>query len=100
MTRGKIAVERLEAFDDHLAEQLQDPKFREAWEALEPAYQIARLRIMRGLTQKELADLVGTKQPSIARLESGRTEPKISFLRRLAEVMGAELEIRIVPQDS
>jgi DNA-binding XRE family transcriptional regulator len=96
----KIAAERLEMFEDHLAEQLQDPEFREAWEALEPGYQIARLRIMRGLTQQELAEKVGTKQPSIARLESGKTEPKISFLRRLAEALGADLEIRIVPQES
>jgi DNA-binding XRE family transcriptional regulator len=96
----KMTAERLEMFWDHLTEQLQDPEFRDAYEPLEPGYQIARLRILRGLTQEELAEKVGTKQPSIARLESGKTEPKISFLRRLAEALGADLEIRIVPQES
>lgn len=88
---------RFESFDDYLREQLQDPEFRADWEALEPAYQIARLRIMRGLTQAELAELVGTKQPSIARIENGKTEPKLSFLRRLAEALDARLEVNIFP---
>jgi len=58
-------------FKDVKEELLQDPEVREAYEALQPVYQLTRLRILRGLTQKQLAELVGTKQPSIARLESG-----------------------------
>jgi len=84
-------------FEDWEAEQMKDPEFRAAAEELEPAYQVARLRIMRGLTQEQLAALVGTKQPSIARLESGKVEPKLSFLRRVVEALGARLEVRIVP---
>ena len=89
-----------ETLDGYLVEALQDPEFREAWEASEPAYQVARLRIMRGLTQAQLAELVGTKQPSIARLESGRVEPKLSFLRRVVEALGARLEVRIIPPET
>jgi len=85
--------------EDWLAERMQDPEFREAYEALEPVYQLTRLRILRGLTQKQLAELVGTKQPSIARLESGATEPRISSLRRIAKALGARLEIRLVPKE-
>jgi len=92
-------VTRFERFEDWEARQMQDPEFRAAAEELEPAYQVARLRILRGLTQAQLAELVNTKQPSIARLESGRDEPKISFLRRVAEALGARLEVRIVPVD-
>jgi len=84
-------------FEDWLEERMADPEFRAAAEELEPAYQVARLRILRGLTQEQLAELVGTKQPSIARLESGRTEPKISFLRRVVEALGGRLEVRVVP---
>ena len=83
-------------FEDWESEQMKDPKFRAAAEELEPAYQVARLRIRRGLTQQQLAELVGTKQPSIARLESGKSEPTISFLRRVVEVLGGRLEVRIV----
>lgn len=92
-----MATEAFETFEEHLAEALEDPEFREAWEASGPAYQVARLRILRGLTQQQLADKVGTRQPSIARLESGREEPKLGFLRRVAEALGAKVEVRIVP---
>jgi len=86
-------------FEDWEADQMKDPEFRAAVEELEPAYQVARLRIMRGLTQEQLAELVGTKQSSIARLESGNTQPRLSFLRRVVEALEGRLEVRIMPQD-
>lgn len=86
-------------FEDWETDQMKDPQFREAAEELEPAYQVARLRILRGLTQDQLADLVGTRQPSIARLESGKVEPRLSFLRRVVEALGGRLEVRIEPQE-
>lgn len=84
-------------FEDWETEQMKDAEFRAAAEELDPAYQLARLRIMRGLTQEQLAEIVGTSQPSIARLESGRVESRLSFLRRVVEALGARLEIRIIP---
>lgn len=89
-----------QTLDSYLAEQMQDPEFRAAYEALKPAYQIARLRILRGLTQEQLAEKVGTKQPSIARLESGRSRPSLDFLQRVAEALDAQVEIRIVPRST
>jgi transcriptional regulator with XRE-family HTH domain len=89
---------KFETLDDYLNEQLEDPEFRAEWEAQEPVYQLARLRIIRGLTQKELADKIGTQQPSIARLEGGKTEPTIPFLRRVAAALNARLEIRVIPE--
>ncbi len=96
---GKMNANTNIRFEDWKAEQIQDPEFRDAAEKLEPAYQVARLRIMRGLTQKQLAELVGTKQSSIARLESGKSEPRLSFLRRIVEALRGQLEVRIVPQE-
>jgi len=87
-------------FEDWAAEQMRDPEFQEAYQALEPAYQIARLRILRGLTQQQLAEKVGTQQPSIARLESGRITPSLDFLRRVAQVLDARVEIHIVPRSA
>jgi transcriptional regulator with XRE-family HTH domain len=85
-------------YDKWLAEKLKDPGFVQADKELEPGYQIARLRIQRGLTQAQLAALVGTKQPSIARLEAGDTLPSLSFLEKVAAVLGARLEISIIPE--
>jgi len=59
---------------EDIAERMRDPAFAAAYEALEPEFQVARqviaLRLQRGLTQKELAQQVGTKQSGISRLES------------------------------
>lgn len=79
------------------ARLLADPQTQAAYDALEPAFQIARLRIEAGLTQAQLAELVGTKQPSIARLERGQTQPTIAFLRKLGAALGRRLEITFVP---
>ena len=86
-------------FEDWEREQMQDTQFRAAFERLEPAYQVARLRLLRGWTQEELAQRAGTRQPSIARLESGERAPSLSFLRRVAQALGAHVEVRIVPEE-
>lgn len=80
-------------------EMMEDPEVRRAWEELAPSYQVARLRILRGWTQKELAERVGTKQPSIARLESGGYSPSLAFLRRVVEALGGKLTITIEPAE-
>ena len=87
---------RLEEWE---AKNLEDPEFRAEVEKLDPAYQVARLRFLRQLSQAELAERVGTKQSSIARLESGKSEPSLSFLRRVVEALGGRLEVRIVAQE-
>jgi DNA-binding XRE family transcriptional regulator len=80
------------------AQQLKDPEFVAAANELEPGYQVARLRIQRGLTQAQLAELVGTRQPSIARLENGSSVPSLSFLDRVATALDARIELRVVPR--
>ena len=77
---------------------LRDPEVRAAYEALEPAYQVACLRIERGLTQEELAHKARMRQPNIARLESGRITPSLDTLRRIAEALDAELVVRLEPR--
>jgi len=82
---------------EHKKRLLQDPEFREQYEALEPEYQLAatliRLRLAKGLTQEELARLLHTKQESIARLESGSSLPSLSMVKRVANALDADLEI-------
>lgn len=83
-------------FDEWEAKKLNDPEFVKAAETLEPGYQIARLRILRGLTQAQLAEMVGTRQPSIARLENGTSLPSLSFLQKIATALNARIEVKMV----
>ncbi len=85
-------------FEEWQEEQKQDPEFIAESLALEAGYQIARLRILKGLTQAELAERVGTRQLSIARLESGNRKPSLSFLEEIANALGAKVEIKIIPK--
>ncbi|MEQ8187685.1 MAG: helix-turn-helix transcriptional regulator [Candidatus Eremiobacterota bacterium] len=64
---------------------------------LEPEYemvrQIIKARIELNLSQKELANRVGTKQSNISRLEGGNYNPSIQFLKKVAHGLGKELHI-------
>ena len=80
----------------------EDPSFKEkldrAGQAWDIAFQIINLREQAGLTQKELADLVGTKQSNIARLESADyTSYTLKTLEKVTRALKARLQIKIVP---
>jgi predicted transcriptional regulator len=85
-------------FEDWEAQKMNDPEFQVAVEELEPGYQIARLRMLRGLTQTQLAEMVGTRQPSIARLENGTSIPSLSFLNKIAAALNARIEVKLIPE--
>ena len=87
-------------YDDFLEEQLSDEEFRNEYNELEEQFTIAMeviaLRQKHNLTQKELAERVGTSQPAIARLESGNYRNlSLSFIRRIARALNAVPEVHI-----
>jgi len=85
-------------YDEYLAQNLQSAAFRQAWAESESASQLKRLRIEKKISQAELARRVGTKQPSIARLESGYGFRNLTFLKKVADALDATVEIRITPK--
>lgn len=48
-----------------------------------------------GLTQAQLSERAGISQPNIARLESGKYNPSVEFLERIAKALGKELVITL-----
>jgi len=55
-------------------------------------------RARAGLTQRELAELIGTSQPTIARLEDAEyAGHSLGMLRRIAAALHLRLELRLVP---
>ena len=80
---------------------LNEPKYRKTYEALEDEFAIAKAvitaRKRAGLTQMELAQKMGTTQPAVTRMESGRIQPSLRTLRRLAQATGSRLMIRFEP---
>ncbi len=84
-----------EEFEKKLFKQ---PGFKEAVQETRLEYEIARAlikaRIERGLTQAEIAKRMNTKQSVISRVENARTMPSLAFLKRLAEVLDASLQVQ------
>ena len=64
----------------------------------EVARQIHQLRTKAGLTQQQLAKLIGTAPSVISRLEDADYEGhSLSMLKRIAEALDKRVEIRFVP---
>lgn len=62
------------------------------------ARKITALRLRAGLTQRQLAKLVGTTASAICRLESADYEGhSLAMLQRIAEALDQRVEIRFVP---
>lgn len=60
---------------------------------------LARLRKDKGLTQKELAEIVGLNQAQVHRYEKGAAEPSMSALKRLALALGVTTDELVFEDD-
>jgi predicted transcriptional regulator len=80
-------------------ELLTNKAVKKEYDTLTPRYEaISKLisaRMSRGITQKQLAQKIGTKQSAIARFEAGNVNPSLGFLEKMAEVMGYKVTISI-----
>ncbi len=72
-------------------ELLQNPETASAYDDLKEEYaliaSIIGARLEKGLTQAELAERIGTTRGNIRRLESGRHNPSVRFLRKVARAL-------------
>jgi DNA-binding XRE family transcriptional regulator len=77
--------------------------FVEAYEALALEYQVAdqmlHARSRASLTQDAVAERMGTTKSAVSRLESaGKHAPSLATLKRYAQAVGCELQIKLVRQ--
>jgi transcriptional regulator with XRE-family HTH domain len=78
--RGRRVVDDLDAYCSAIADQVTEQ------------------RVARDLSQRELAELCGTTQSAIARVERGRRPPRIDTLLRIANVLDCELVVQLRPR--
>jgi transcriptional regulator with XRE-family HTH domain len=57
--------------------------------------QLKYYRKDQGMTQEELAERVGTKKSNISRLESGRYNPSLDFLVKVADGLGKQITMKV-----
>jgi predicted transcriptional regulator len=73
--------------------------YEKAGRAIRIAFELRALREKKGVSQRELAERVGTTQSAIARLEAGSVSPSLPTLDKIAHALGAEVSLRIVDLD-
>lgn len=87
-------------WDEIKAARADSPERRSGYEkagrAIRLAFEIRALREKKGLSQRELAERVGTTQSAIARLEGGNISPSLPTLDKIAKALGAEVSLSIV----
>lgn len=84
---------------DYVAQRAaRDPEFRAARDASQPLYDFQRAliaaRLAAGLTQRQLADRMGTQQSVVARIEGGAHPPRLDTLQKWAAACKADFTIK------
>ena len=85
---------------------LKNPEVKAEYDALSSAYEMKRqmiqMRKKAGLTQQQMAELLGTKKSNISRLESVSTEnsPRLATVEDYARVLGYTIKVEFEPRAS
>lgn len=84
-------------------EILKNKKIKKAYEEVDLAFEvgkkIAEIRILKNITQEKLAEMIKTKQPGIARIESGVVLPNLRFLKKISDALEVSLNT-LLPTES
>lgn len=86
------------SFDDLKNKILSDPEAKKTYDDLEERFEIIsafiEIRNKLNLTQRELADITGIKQPSIARFETGQVKNiSIKYINKLIKPLGYKTKV-------
>jgi DNA-binding XRE family transcriptional regulator len=80
---------------------LADPETRAEYDGMADEFGMAReliaARSRAGMTQRQVAELMGSTQSVVARLESGRRPPSLRTVQRYASALGWRTVVRIEP---
>ena len=90
--------------EDFRKKALQHPEVEAEYDALAAAFEMKRqmiaLRKKAGLTQEQMAELLGTKKSNISRLESvnSQNSPRLATVEDYARVLGYSVKVKFEPR--
>ena len=94
----------MSSYRDYKEKALQNPEVKEEYDALEPEYDIIQemisARVDQNITQKELSARTGITQADISRIENGTRHPGLRMVNRMADGLGMQLKLEIVPKSA
>ena len=89
---------KMKTFAQFKKEAMKRPGVRKAIKDTDVEFQlieaIVKSRAEKKLTQKALAEEVGVTQSALARFESGRGNPTLSFLQKVTAGLGLRLTVK------
>lgn len=90
-------IQSLTSWNDFQKELLKDKSYEALYEKMKPEYELANslieIRLKKKLSQKTLAQKIGSKQPVISRLESMVAKPSLSLLTKISKALDVKLRV-------
>lgn len=90
-------IQSITSWNDLRKEFLKDKSYRSLYEKMKPEYELANslieIRLKKKMSQKTLANKIGTKQPVISRLENMINRPSISLLSKISKALDVKLRV-------
>ncbi len=88
----------MKTLEDFKREIFKRPGVRKAYAEMQPEFQIIRklalARAKKGMSQRKLAQKIGITQSALARFESGKINPTLSFIQKITSGLGLKLSIK------
>lgn len=88
----------MKTLEDFKKEIFKRPGVRKAYEEMQPEFEIirslTRVRMEKKLNQRQLARKVGVTQSALARFESGKVDPRLTFLKKITAGLGLKLIVK------
>ena len=92
----------MSSYREYKEKALRDPEVKAEYDSLEAEYDIIQAmidaRINQHMTQKDLSAKTGITQADISRIENGTRNPSLAMVKRLAEGLGMQLKLELVPR--
>ena len=90
-------IQSLTSWEEVKNKLMSSKKYRETYEKMKPQYELAnsliRIRLKKRISQKTLAEKIGTKQPVISRLENMSSKPTLSLLTKISHALNVKLRV-------
>ena len=92
----------MSSYREYKEKALKDLEVKAEYDSLEAEYDIIQAmidaRINQHMTQKDLSAKTGITQADISRIENGTRNPSLAMVKRLAEGLGMQLKLELVPR--
>ncbi len=92
----------MSSYREYKEKALKDPEVKAEYDSLEAEYDIIQAmidaRINQHMTQKDLSAKTGITQADISRIENGTRNPSLAMVKRLADGLGMQLKLELVPR--